>query len=50
MKAVLWTDAIQMVIFLVGLIVIVIVGTVKAGGSTAVWRAASEDGRLDFVE
>jgi SSS family transporter len=48
MKAVVYTDAIQMVILLVGLIVIAALGCQKAGGAGQVWQIAESTGRINF--
>jgi len=47
-KAVVWTDAVQMVILLVGLIAVAIIGCIKAGGGSVVWQTALDDGRVVF--
>jgi len=49
-KAVIWTDAIQMLILLTGLIAIAIVGAHKLGGGDVVWQIAQQTGRTNFVE
>ena len=49
-KAVVWTDAIQMVILLGGLIVIAAIGASKMGGGNAVWEIAKSTGRTNFAE
>ncbi|XP_018008624.1 sodium-coupled monocarboxylate transporter 1 [Hyalella azteca] len=51
MKAVVWTDAFQTLIIILGVIVATICAVVFAGGPAAVWSVASEHGRtqgLDF--
>ncbi len=48
MKAVIWTDVVQMIIILVGLIILIIKGSVDAGGATYVWNKSLEGGRVDF--
>ncbi|KAK3913243.1 Sodium-coupled monocarboxylate transporter 2 [Frankliniella fusca] len=48
LKAVVWTDAIQMCIFCLSLVVIFVLGTVSAGGFGAVFTAAHEGGRLEL--
>jgi Na+/proline symporter len=40
MRAVVWTDAIQMIILLIGLAVIAALGTIKEGGGQAIWDLA----------
>jgi len=49
-KAVVWTDALQMVILLGGLVTIAALGSAKLGGGSVVWNAASLDGRINFNE
>ena len=49
-KAVVWTDAVQMLILLVGLIAVAVLGSVRAGGAAAVWRIAVETGRVNYNE
>ncbi|XP_052133056.1 sodium-coupled monocarboxylate transporter 2-like [Frankliniella occidentalis] len=48
LKAVIWTDAIQMVIFCLPLIIIAVLGTAAVGGWHAVWEEAGKGGRLEF--
>ena len=49
-KAVIWTDSIQMVILLIGIIVMLAVGVGKVGGIKDVWDIANEGGRLNWFE
>jgi len=49
-KAVVWTDAVQMLILLVGLIAVAVLGSVRAGGAAAVWRIAVDTGRVNYSE
>ncbi|ELT93297.1 hypothetical protein CAPTEDRAFT_112752 [Capitella teleta] len=49
-KAVIWTDTIQMIILIVGMIVLAAVGSHKAGGFGAVWDVAKEYGRDKVFE
>lgn len=48
MKAVVWTDAVQMVILLIGLAVIAILGAIEQGGGQAVWEIAKTTGRVNY--
>ncbi|XP_034235263.1 sodium-coupled monocarboxylate transporter 2-like [Thrips palmi] len=48
LKAVIWTDAIQMCIFCLSLVIIFVMGTVAVGGFGAVFTAAAEGGRLEI--
>jgi Na+/proline symporter len=47
MRAVVWTDAIQMIILLIGLTVIAALGSVKEGGGQAIWDLAKRTGRTN---
>ena len=49
-KAVVWTDAVQTLILLVGLIVLAIMGSIRVGGGEAVWRIAVDTGRINYNE
>ena len=49
-KAVVWTDAVQMCILLVGLTALAVMGCVRAGGGEAVWRIAVDTGRINYDE
>ena len=49
-KAVVWTDAVQTLILLVGLIVLAIMGSIRVGGGEAVWRIAVDTGRINYDE
>ncbi|XP_014671170.1 PREDICTED: sodium-coupled monocarboxylate transporter 1-like [Priapulus caudatus] len=48
MKAVIWTDAFQMVVILVGLLAVIVKGTMDVGGMDEVFRISDEGGRLIF--
>lgn len=50
LKAVIWTDAIQMCIFCLSLVLIFILGTVAVGGFGTVFSAAYEGGRLEILK
>ena len=43
-----WTDTIQAAIMLLGLVVVCIMGNIKAGGLGHVYHTAKEIGRLNF--
>lgn len=49
MKAVLWTDTIQTVFMVGGLLTVLIVGFIREGGIGNVWEANLQSGRLDFL-
>ena len=48
LRAVIWTDALQAVIMLVGLTLVCALGTREAGGATSVFETAKEIGRFNF--
>ncbi|XP_043915101.1 sodium-coupled monocarboxylate transporter 2 [Protopterus annectens] len=50
LKAVVWTDAFQMVVMVVGFLTVLIQGTILNGGPTAVWETARNGSRLDVVD
>ncbi|XP_064470607.1 sodium-coupled monocarboxylate transporter 1-like [Ornithodoros turicata] len=49
MKAVVWTDALQMTIMVMGLASVVILGIAKAGSLSDVWTKAEDGGRIQFL-
>ncbi|ELT99562.1 hypothetical protein CAPTEDRAFT_111005 [Capitella teleta] len=49
-KAVIWTDTIQMVIFFVGLVILAGVASSKVGGFGEVWQVAQDNGRDVFFD
>ncbi|GLV42253.1 Sodium/solute co-transporter-like 5A11 [Carabus blaptoides fortunei] len=48
LKAVVWTDTLQIIVMFFSVIAIVIVGTFAIGGPTVIWNASNEGGRLIF--
>ena len=50
LKAVVWTDAIQMGIVMIGTLTIAIMGSDQVGGPSKVWDIVKEDNRLNFDE
>ncbi|XP_072144454.1 sodium-coupled monocarboxylate transporter 2-like isoform X2 [Dermacentor andersoni] len=48
MKAVVWTDAFQMTVMLVGMLSVVVWGAMKVGGLGQVWETAVSGGRVQF--
>ena len=48
MKAVIWTDVFQGVVMLVGLFIIIIVGTSHVGGINKVFEIARNGSRFDL--
>ena len=45
---VIWTDALQAVIMLIGLLVVCLLGNYQAGGATEVYNTAKDLGRFNF--
>ncbi|XP_070536578.1 sodium-coupled monocarboxylate transporter 2-like [Ptychodera flava] len=50
MKAVIWTDVIQMVLMYVGVLSVIIKGSVMLGGLGNVWKIADEGGRIVYAD
>lgn len=50
LKAVIWTDVLQMIIMLAGFVAVIARGAVIQGGLTRIWEDAGEGGRLDAFE
>ncbi|XP_024944571.1 sodium-coupled monocarboxylate transporter 2 isoform X2 [Cephus cinctus] len=48
LKAVVWTDTIQLIVTIGGLIAVLILGITAVGGFEKTWQAADEGGRLIF--
>jgi hypothetical protein len=48
MRAVVWNDALQIIILIIGLIVVASLGASKAGGGAAVWEIAKATGRVNY--
>ncbi|XP_060553236.1 sodium-dependent multivitamin transporter-like [Ruditapes philippinarum] len=48
MKTVLWTDSLQIVVMIIGLLALLIEGTSATGGITKAWEIAKEHGRIEF--
>lgn len=49
MKAVLWTDTLQSLLMVVGVIAVMAAGVHREGGVANVWEASRVSGRLDFL-
>ena len=47
LKAVIWTDVLQMVIMLIGFVAVIARGAVLQGGLGKIWEDARDGGRLD---
>ncbi|XP_062262582.1 sodium-coupled monocarboxylate transporter 1 [Platichthys flesus] len=50
LKAVIWTDVVQMVIMLSGFVAVIARGAVLQGGLTRIWEDAGEGGRLEAFD
>uniref|UniRef100_A0A8C1MK21 Solute carrier family 5 member 12 n=1 Tax=Cyprinus carpio TaxID=7962 RepID=A0A8C1MK21_CYPCA len=50
LKAVVWTDAFQMVVMVVGFLTVLIQGASRAGGIESVWSTAHTGGRMDVFD
>ncbi|XP_039246432.1 sodium-coupled monocarboxylate transporter 2 isoform X2 [Pipra filicauda] len=50
LKAVVWTDAFQMIVMVAGFLTVLIRGTSLNGGSTQVWEDAHEGSRLNIFD
>ncbi|RMB97852.1 hypothetical protein DUI87_25330 [Hirundo rustica rustica] len=50
LKAVVWTDAFQMIVMVAGFVTVLIRGTSLNGGSTKVWEDAHEGSRLNIFD
>ncbi|XP_046550189.1 sodium-dependent multivitamin transporter-like [Haliotis rubra] len=50
MKTVIWTDCLQTVIIIVGLVSLLVQGSKAVGGFSNAWKIAGDRGRLRFLE
>ncbi|XP_053305142.1 sodium-coupled monocarboxylate transporter 2 isoform X2 [Spea bombifrons] len=50
LKAVVWTDAFQMVVMVIGFLSVLIEGTIQNGGPTKIWETAMNGSRLDILD
>ncbi|NXK18740.1 SC5AC protein, partial [Arenaria interpres] len=50
LKAVVWTDAFQMIVMVAGFVTVLIRGTTLNGGTTKVWESAYEGSRLNIFD
>jgi len=50
MKGVIWTDVFQTFVILVGLIVVIAIGSNEVGGIAEVYEISKRGGRLDILE
>ena len=49
-KAVVWTDAIQMITIYGGIIALLVFGTLEVGGLNEVYRLSDEADRIQIIE
>ncbi|XP_072049092.1 sodium-coupled monocarboxylate transporter 2-like [Amphiura filiformis] len=49
LKAVIWTDVLQLSVMWIGFLLLIIKGSIEVGGISEVFRIADERGRIDFV-
>ncbi|KAM9302084.1 sodium-coupled monocarboxylate transporter 2-like [Gastrophryne carolinensis] len=50
LKAIIWSDAFQMVVMVVGFLSVLIEGTIQVGGPANVWESAKNGSRLDIAD
>ncbi|XP_026560281.1 sodium-coupled monocarboxylate transporter 2 isoform X2 [Pseudonaja textilis] len=50
LKAVVWTDAFQLIVMLIGFLTVLVQGTFKAGGFRNVWENAQNGSRLNVFD
>ena len=50
LKAVIWTDTVQVVIMYISMLTVIIKGDLDIGGTAEVWRRNAETGRVEFDE
>uniref|UniRef100_A0A7N8YIH1 Solute carrier family 5 member 8, like n=1 Tax=Mastacembelus armatus TaxID=205130 RepID=A0A7N8YIH1_9TELE len=50
LKAVIWTDVLQMVVMLAGFVAVIARGAILQGGLTKIWEDAREGGRLNAFD
>ena len=50
MKGVIWTDVFQTFVIVIGLIVVIVIGSSEAGGIMNVYEIAKRGGRLNLLE
>jgi len=50
MKAVMWTDTLQVLIMYAGVLAGIIQGCIEQGGASVVWEDAVRTGRMNFYK
>ncbi|XP_035721093.1 sodium-coupled monocarboxylate transporter 2-like isoform X1 [Vespa mandarinia] len=48
LKAVVWTDMLQVIIMILAMIIVTVLGTWEAGGPSEIWQKAREANRIEF--
>ena len=46
----LWTDTLQLIVMILGVLTVLIMGITEEGGFDQVWEASKVSGRLDMLE
>lgn len=50
LKAVVWTDVVQLAMMFIAIFLVMLKGTLDIGGLSYVWEKAVESGRIEFPE
>ena len=50
LKAVLWTDTLQLIVMIAGVLTVLAMGIAEEGGFYQVWETSRISGRLDMLE
>jgi len=50
LKAVVWTDALQLILLCLAYIFVIILGIIRVGGIGTVWERSLAGGRINFFE
>jgi len=50
MKAVMWTDVVQVCFMFAGIVAVIIKGSIDHGGFTSIWSIMYDDDRIHFWE
>ena len=48
LKAVIWTDTLQMLIMVIGFLSVIIKASFDSGGFASIWQKAYRGGRIEF--
>ncbi|XP_071119594.1 sodium-coupled monocarboxylate transporter 1-like [Haliotis cracherodii] len=49
LKAVIWTDVLQYILMYIGMIAVIVKGTIDSGGIKEIWSRVMDGGRLTFI-